>query len=97
MLGLLTLDTAFPRIPGDVGAARTFPFPVRRTVVAGALVDDVVHRADDRLFPQFARAAIALVDEGCIGIATTCAYLVRWQRELAAAVPEPVLTSAQLQ
>jgi len=97
MLGLLTLDTAFPRIPGDVGAAETFPFPVRRAVVAGAGVEEVVHRADDALFPQFARAAMTLVDEGCIGIATTCGFLVRWQRELAAAVPVPVLTSALLQ
>jgi Asp/Glu/hydantoin racemase len=97
MLGLLTLDTAFPRIPGDVGAAETFPFPVRRAVVAGALVEDVVHRADDTLLPQFVRAATTLADEGCIGIATTCGFLVRWQRELAAAVPVPVLTSALLQ
>ena len=97
MLGLLTLDTAFPRIPGDVGAAETFPFPVRRAVVPGALVDDVVHRADDALLPQFVRAAITLADDGCIGIATTCGFLVRWQRELAAALPVPVLTSALLQ
>ena len=34
---------------------------------------------------------------GCIGIATTCGFLARWQRELAAAVPVPVLTSALLQ
>src|SRR5260221_4996589 len=97
MLGILTLDTAFPRIPGDVGAAETFPFPVRRVVVAGAFVDDVVHRADDALLPQFVRAAMTLADAGCIGIATTCGFLVRWQRELAAAVPVPVLTSALLQ
>jgi hypothetical protein len=97
MLGILTLDTAFPRIPGDVGAAGTFPFPVRHAVVAGALVDDLVHRADDALFPQFVRAAMRLVDDGCLGIATTCGFLVRWQRELAAAVPVPVLTSALLQ
>jgi hypothetical protein len=97
MLGLLTLDTAFPRIPGDVGSTETFPFPVRRAVVAGALVSDVVHRADDALLPQFVRAAMTLADDGCIGIATTCGFLVRWQRELAAAVPVPVLTSALLQ
>jgi hypothetical protein len=97
MLGLLTLDTAFPRIPGDVGAAETFPFPVRRAVVAGAFVDEVVHRADDALLPQFVRAAMTLAEEGCIGIATTCGFLVRWQRELTAAVPIPVLTSALLQ
>jgi hypothetical protein len=97
MLGLLTLDTAFPRIPGDVGAPETFPCPVRRTVVAGASVDEVVHRANDALLPQFVRAAITLADEGCIGIATTCGFLLRWQRDLAAELPVPVMTSALLQ
>src|SRR5207249_2786334 len=49
------------------------------------------------LLPQFVRAALTLADDGCIGIATTCGFLVRWQRELGAAVPVPVLTSALLQ
>ncbi|MEO8755597.1 MAG: aspartate/glutamate racemase family protein, partial [Casimicrobiaceae bacterium] len=38
-----------------------------------------------------------LVEDGCIGIATTCGFLVRWQRELAAQIEVPVLTSALLQ
>ncbi len=97
MLGILSLDTAFPRIPGDVGAPETFPFPVRHLTVIGALVDDVVHRRDDELFPKFVQAAHQLVEEGCIGIATTCGFLVRWQHELAAEVEVPVLTSALLQ
>ena len=97
MLGILTLDTAFPRIPGDVGASDTFAFPVRHATVAGAFVDDVVHRGDNTLLPQFVDAANALVEDGCIGIATTCGFLVRWQRELAAQIEVPVLTSALLQ
>jgi len=97
MLGILTLDTAFPRIPGDVGAPETFAFPVRVATVKGALVDDVVHRRSDVLLPQFVAAAGALVEDGCIGITTTCGFLVRWQRELAAEMQVPVLTSSLLQ
>ncbi len=96
-LGILKLDTAFPRIRGDVGAPETFDFPVRYATVSGASVEDLVHRGDDALFPLFVTAASRLVDEGCIGIATTCGFLVRWQRELAAELPVPVLTSALLQ
>jgi Asp/Glu/Hydantoin racemase len=97
MLGLLTLDTAFPRIPGDVGCAETFAFPVRIAVVGGASVDAVVHRAGDALLPAFIDAGRALAAEGCVGIATTCGFLARWQRELADALPVPVLTSSLLQ
>jgi hypothetical protein len=97
MLGILTLDTAFPRIPGDVGAPETFAFPVRLATVKGATVDDIVHRRSDALLPRFVAAAADLVEGGCIGITTTCGFLVRWQRELAAELDVPVLTSALLQ
>lgn len=97
MLGILSLDTAFPRIKGDVGAPETFAFPVRHATVVGALVDDVVHRGDNARLPAFVQAANRLVEEGCLGIATTCGFLVRWQREFAAQVEVPVLTSALLQ
>jgi hypothetical protein len=97
MLGILTLDTAFPRIPGDVGAPETFAFPVRVATIKGALVDDIVHRRSDVLLPQFVAAAGELVEGGCIGVTTTCGFLVRWQRELAAEMEVPVLTSSLLQ
>ncbi len=97
MLGILTLDTAFPRLPGDLGAPETFDFPVQFEVVAGAFVEDVVHRRRETLLPAFVDAGRRLVDAGCTGIASTCGFLVRWQRDLAQALPVPVLASALLQ
>jgi hypothetical protein len=97
MLGILTLDTAFPRIRGDVGSPETFDFPVRVEVVSGATPEDVVHRGDSALLPAFVEAGRRLVDAGCVGIATTCGFLVRWQLALTEALPVPVLTSALLQ
>lgn len=96
-LGILALDTSFPRVAGDVGCAETFRFPVRYQTVAGATVDAVVHRGDDRLLRPFIEAGRGLVAAGCIGIATTCGFLCRWQQALAAELPVPVLTSALLQ
>lgn len=97
MLGIVTLDTAFPRIAGDLGSPETFDFPVRHAIVAGASVGDLVHRREDALLPAFIAAGRGLAEAGCIGIATTCGFLVRWQAELAAALPVPVMSSALLQ
>ena len=36
MLGVLMLDTRFPRVVGDIGNPLTFDFPVRYEVVRGA-------------------------------------------------------------
>jgi hypothetical protein len=97
MLGILTLDTTFPRIKGDVGCAETFPFPVRHLVVTGATLEDVVHRREATLLPRFIDAGRKLAGEGCEGITTTCGFLLRWQAALTEALPVPVLTSPLLQ
>jgi hypothetical protein len=98
MLGLLMLDTRFPRPPGDIGHPTTFGFPVRRRVVAGAAPGRVVRGdAQDReLLAHFVAAGCALVQEGAVAISTSCGFLARWQRELQAALPVPVWTSALL-
>ncbi|HEY7579606.1 MAG TPA: aspartate/glutamate racemase family protein, partial [Acetobacteraceae bacterium] len=41
-LGILMLEARFPRIPGDMGNALTWPFPVLYRVVRGATPDRVV-------------------------------------------------------
>ena len=41
-VGILMLDTKFPRIAGDMGNAMTFPFPVRYHRVTGASPERVV-------------------------------------------------------
>src|SRR5438874_12342006 len=85
-VGILMLDTRFPRIPGDMGNATTFPFPVRYHRVAGADPDLVVRRGAEGLLPAFVEGARALEREGVGAVATHCGLLVEFQRELAAAV-----------
>lgn len=95
-LGILMLDTRFPRPHGDVGAASSFAFPVRYAVVRGASPQRVVRDGDPRLLRPFIDAALALQAEGACAIATSCGFLALWQRELQAALPLPVWTSALL-
>jgi len=96
-LGLLMLQTRFPRPPGDVGHPQTFGFEVRRKVVQGATPERVVRGRDVAALQPFIGAAHALVAEGCGAIATSCGFLAQWQRELQAALPVPVWSSALLQ
>jgi Asp/Glu/hydantoin racemase len=90
------LDTRFPRVPGDMGNATTFPFPVRYHRVAGASPDRVVRGGASELLAAFVEGARALEREGVGAITTNCGFLVKFQRELAAAVGVPVLTSSLL-
>lgn len=95
-VGILMLDTRFPRVPGDMGNAATFPFPVRYQRVAGADPDLVVRRGAAGLLPAFVEGARRLEGEGVGAITTNCGFLVKYQRELAAAVAVPVFTSSLL-
>lgn len=97
-LGILMLDTHFPRVPGDVGNARTWPFPVRYRVVESARSSRIMgSEPDPTLLEPFIAAARELEAEGVRMITTSCGFLAVFQRELAAAVSIPVLTSALLQ
>src|SRR5947207_1411878 len=95
-IGILMLDTRFPRIVGDMGNARTFPFPVRYHRVSGADPDLVVRRGAEGLLPAFVDGAQALEREGVGAITTNCGFLIKYQTDLARAVRVPVFTSSLL-
>ena len=97
MLGILMLDTHFPRIKGDVGNPESFSCPVRKLTVRGASPDRVVREADPALLEPFLQAAEQLEREGCAAVTTSCGFLAMFQKELAARVSIPVFTSSLLQ
>src|SRR6267154_982138 len=71
-LGILMLEARFPRIPGDMGNATTWPFPVLYRVVNGASPERVVLRGAEGLLNAFLDAATELVELGADGITTNC-------------------------
>ncbi|MBJ3778304.1 aspartate/glutamate racemase family protein [Acuticoccus mangrovi] len=96
-LGILMLEARFPRIPGDMGNALTFPFPVQYRVVREASPDRVVRHRGEGLLEAFVAAARDLAAHGVDGITTNCGFLSLFQEELAAAVALPVATSSLMQ
>jgi hypothetical protein len=93
-IGILVLDTVFPRIPGDIGHAATFPFPVLYHKVRNASPSRVVREGDPALLEGFIQGARALEAGGVLAITTSCGFLAMFQRQLAEAVRVPVFTSA---
>lgn len=96
-LGILMLDTRFPRIPGDIGNPETFTFPVKKLVVEGCGSRRVVEEGDPALLEPFLAAAERLEREGALALTTSCGFLAMFQKELAAHVRIPVITSSLLQ
>lgn len=96
-LGILMLEARFPRIPGDMGNAGTWPFPVLYKVVPGASPEKVVLKGAAGLLPDFVEAAKELVRHGAEAITTNCGFLSIFQKEIAAEVGVPVATSSLMQ
>ena len=96
-VGILMLEARFPRIPGDMGNALTWPFPVHYKIVRGASPDRVVRQQAEGLSEVFVEAARELVADGVDGITTNCGFLAPMQEKLAEAVGVPVATSSLMQ
>ncbi|MEZ5844573.1 MAG: aspartate/glutamate racemase family protein [Hyphomicrobiaceae bacterium] len=96
-VGILMLETRFPRIPGDMGNALTWPFPVLYRVVREATPDRVVRRKAHGLRDAFITAARDLVRDGADGITTNCGFLSLYQDDLAEAAGVPVAASSLMQ
>ena len=96
-IGILMLEARFARVPGDMGNAATWPFPVQYRVVPGASPERVVLQRAEGLLEPFLAAAADLVAHGAAAITTNCGFLSLFQRDLAAHVGVPVATSALMQ
>lgn len=95
-LGILSLDTAFERIKGDIGNPDTYPFAARVHVVTGADSQVIVQDAPPppALLAAFVDAARTLEARGAAAIVSTCGFLITSQDHIARAVNIPVMVSA---
>ncbi len=96
-LGILLLDTVFPRIPGDVGNVSSYAYPVVLKTVPGATVQRVVYDADGSLLHDFIDAARGLEAQGVSAITSSCGFLSVFQEAVAASVRVPVFLSSLMQ
>jgi hypothetical protein len=100
-LGVLMLDTQFPRPEGDIGHPLAFGVPTKRCIVKGAWPDKVVQSGaglrKGRVVTPMLQLVRALAHDGAQAITTSCGFLVLLQNEMQAQVKVPVITSSLLQ
>lgn len=95
-LGVLMLETRFPRPVGDIGNPASFPFDVIYDVVPGAAVGKVItgRGLAPELVDMFAERARGLEREGAKLVTTGCGFLIPHQDALRRAVTVPVVASS---
>ncbi|SRR5450830_1983760 len=94
MLGILMLDTVFPRPLGDIGNPQTFPFATRLRKIERASPEKVIFERANGLIDQFITAAQQLQAEGCRAIVTSCGFLALQHHQIAAALHIPFASSS---
>lgn len=96
-IGILILDAAYPCVPGNVGNATTYGYPVRYQEVRGASIDRLLNQRDPALKEVFIEAALDLQNRGVKAITGACGFMAYFQEEVAAAVEIPVFLSSLMQ
>lgn len=97
-IGIIVLDTDFPRIPGDIGNATTYNFPVKFKVAKGIYLEDIVtQKPDHSVGERFIELAKELEKEGVRAITTSCGYFIYFQDEMAEALSIPIFASSLIQ
>jgi aspartate/glutamate racemase len=96
-IGILILDAAYPCVPGNVGNATTFTYPVRYQEVCGASIDRLLNQRDPSLREVFIEAALDLQSRGVKAITGACGFMAYFQQDVAAAVDVPVFLSSLMQ
>jgi hypothetical protein len=98
-VGVLVLETRFPRVPGDPGNATTWPFPVIFEVIGGARPEAVVRElaSKNELLEDFVASAHELEAAGVAIITTTAGFFALHQRDLQERLRATVVTSGLVQ
>ena len=96
-IGVIMLDTQFPRFSGDIGNPHTWPFNVEFTIVSGASARQVVCSTATQQLQPYIDAALKLQMLGVSGITTSCGFLSLVQNQISRHLSVPFVASSLIQ
>lgn len=96
-IGILMLDCRTPFIPGDVGNATSYRYPVLYRTVPGLTLHRVIEEGDLQFIDPIVKVARELEAHGVRAITSDCGYMMWFQEAVAQAVSVPVMLSSLLQ
>lgn len=96
-LGVISLESYFPKPDGHIKHPACFDFPVLYKTVKGATIDRLIRERDPELLAPFIEAAQQLEREGVKAITGSCGFLALHQKAIADAVNIPVFMSSLIQ
>ncbi|MCG8564944.1 MAG: aspartate/glutamate racemase family protein [Desulfobacterales bacterium] len=96
-VGVLCLESMFPKPPGHLRNPTTFKFPVVCSVVRGVDIPKLLFDPTPDLLEPFIEAARQLERDGVKAITGSCGFLARFQPQIADAVNVPVFMSSLVQ
>ncbi|MCA0907216.1 aspartate/glutamate racemase family protein [Ruegeria marisrubri] len=96
-IGVLCLESYFPKPPGHIKNPSSLPFPVLYEMIDGVTVPTLLNNPTPDLLNPFIKGAQRLEAEGVRAITGSCGFLALFQKELAAAVSVPVFASSLIQ
>jgi len=96
-IGVLCLQSYFPKPPGHIKNPSSLPFPVLYEIIEDVTVPKLLSDPSEKFLQLFIEGAKKLESEGVRAITGSCGFLAIYQKELAAAVNIPVFASSLIQ
>ena len=96
-VGVLCLDSLFPKPRGHLRNPLTFGFPVVTRVITGVDVPRLLFNPTPELLEPFVQAARELEADGVRAVTGSCGFMARFQGQIARELKVPVLLSSLVQ
>jgi aspartate/glutamate racemase len=96
-IGVLSLESYFPKPPGHIKNPSSLPFTTSYEIIAGLTIPVLLNDPSPDMIAPLIAAAQRLEKSGVKAITGSCGFLALFQNEIAAAVEVPVFVSSLVQ